>query len=183
MEVKWTGIIYQQVEMIKLSSCKKLVRYPKQHDSWFDQRSVGTSWQCWVTNSSQRPSVVWTRILPILSVAAISYRQNLLLSILFLHLKSSHKSWSITLLTEIFTNAFLVNDSPMSSSVTRLSTWPLFKTIVIFQNKMSEIINKISSLEVCLYSMSSISHTKTNLTKTTRSTNAHDWRYNWGCQT
>ena len=144
--------------------------------------SVGASWQCLVTNNSQRPSVVWTRILPILSVAAICYRQNLPLSILFLHLKSSHKSWSITLLNEIFTNAFLVNDFPIISSLTRLSTWHLFKTTVNFQNKMSEIINKISSLEVCLYSMVAIWHTKTNLTKTTRSTNAHGWGYNWVCQ-
>ena len=147
------------------------------------QRSVGASWQCWVTNPTQGPSVVWTRILPILSVVAICYTQNLFLSILFLHLKSSHKLWSIILLTEIFTNAFLVNDFPMSSSVARLSTWPLFKTIVNFQNKMSEIINKISWPEVRLYSTGAIWHTKTNLTKTTRSTNAHDWGYNWSCQT
>ena len=132
------------------------------------QRSVGATWQCWVTNPSQGPSVAWTRILPILSVVAICYTQNLFLPILFLHLKSHHKSWSIILLAEIFTNDFLVNDSPMSSSVTRLSTWLLFKTTVNFQNKMSEIINKISSLEVCLYSMAAIWHTKTNLTKTTR---------------
>ena len=147
------------------------------------QRSVGATWQCWVTNPSQGPSVVWTRILPILSVVAICYTQNLFLSILFLHLKSSHKSWNIILLNEIFTNAILVNDFPIISSLTRLSTWPLFKTIVNFQNKMSEIINKISSLEVCLYSTAAISHTKTKLTKTTRSTNAHDLCYNWGCQT
>ena len=147
------------------------------------QRSVGASWQCWVTNRSQAPSVVWTRTLAIVSVVAICYTQNLFLSILFLHLKSRHKSWSIILLTEIFTNDFLVNDSPMSSSVTRLSTWLLFKTTVNFQNKMSEIINKISSLEVWLYSAAAIWHTKTNLTKITRSTNAHDWGYNWSCQT
>ena len=142
------------------------------------QRSVGASWHCWVTNPCQGPSVVWTSTLPILSVVAICYTQNLFLSILLLHLKSSHKSWSIILLGKIFPNAFLVNDFPTSSSVTRLSTWALFKTMVNFQNKMSEIINKISSLEVCLYSTAAIWHTKTNLTKTTRSTNAHDLRYN-----
>ena len=147
------------------------------------QRSVGASWQCWVTNTCQGPSVVWTRTLPILSVVAICYTQNLFLSILLLHLKSSHKAWSIILLAEIFPNAFLVNDFPTSCSVTKLSTWALFKTMVNFQNKMSEIINKISSLEVCLYSTAAIWHTKTNLTKTTRSTNAHDLRYNWSCQT
>ena len=147
------------------------------------QRSVGASWQCWVTNPTQGPSVVWTRILPILSVVAICYTQNLFLSILFLHLKSSHKSWSIILLTEIFTNAFLVNHSPISSSVTRLSTWPLFKTIANFQNKMSEIINKISWLEVCLYSTVAIWHTEINLTKTTTSTNAHDGGLKWDSQT
>ena len=147
------------------------------------QRSLGASWQCWVINPSQGPSSVWTRILPILSAVAICYTQNLFLSILFWHLKSSHKSWTIILLTEIFTNAFLVNDSPMSSSVTRLSTWPLFKIIVNFQNKMSQIINKISSLEVCLYSTEAMWHTKTNLTKTTRSTNAHDWVQRCNCLT
>ena len=147
------------------------------------KRSVGASWQCWVTNSSQGCSLVWTRILPIISVVAICYTQNLFLLILFLHLKSSPKLWSIILLAEIFPNAFLVNDLPMISSLTRLSTWHLFKTTVNFQNKMSEIINKISSLEVCLYSMAAIWHTKTNLTKTTRSTNAHGWGYNWVCQT
>ena len=146
------------------------------------KRSVGASWQCWVTNSSQGCSLVWTRILPIISVVAICYTQNLFLLILFLHLKSSHKLWSIILLTEIFPNAFLVNDFPMISSLTRLSTWHLFKTTVNFQNKMSEIINKISSLEVCLYSTATIWHTKRNLTKTTRYTNVHDWGYNWGCQ-
>ena len=140
------------------------------------KRSVGASWQCWVTNPSQRRSLVWT------SIAAICYTQNVFLSILFLHLKSSHKSWNLILLNEIFTNAILVNDFSMISSLTRLSTWPLFKTIVNFQNKMPEIRNKISSLEVCLYSTAAIWHTKRNLTKTTRSTNAHDWGYNWGCQ-
>ena len=142
------------------------------------QRSVGASWQCWVTNPTQGPSVVWTRILPILSLKAICYTEDLFLSILFLNLKSSHKSWTIILLTEIFTNAFLVNHSPISSSVTRLSTWPLFKTIVNFQNKMSEIINKISWLEVRLYSTVATWHTKT-----TRSTNAHDGGFNWDSQT
>ena len=146
------------------------------------KRSVGASWQCWVRSPTQGRSLLWTTILPIISVAAICYTQNLFLSILFLHLKSRHKSWSITLPTEIFTNDFLVNHSPMSSSVTRLSTWPLFKTTLNFQNKMSEIINKISSLEVCLYSTATIWHTKRNLTKTTRYTNVHDWGYNWGCQ-
>ena len=145
------------------------------------KRSLGASWQCWVTNPTQGPIVVWTRILPTLSVVAISYTQNLFLLILFSHLNSSHKLWSIILLTEIFPSAFLVNDFPMISSLTRLSSWHLFKTTVNFQNKMPEIINKISSLEVCLYSMAAIWYTKTNLTKTTRSTNAHGWGYNWVC--
>ena len=146
------------------------------------KRSVGASWQCWVRSPSQGRSLLWTTILPIISVAAICYTQNLFLSILFLHLKSSHKSWNIILLNEIFTNAILVNDFPIISSLTRLSTWPLFKTIVNFQNQMSEISKKISSLEVCLYSTAAIWHTKRNLTKTTRWTNAHDWGCNWGCQ-
>ena len=147
------------------------------------QRSVEASWQCWVTNPCQGPSVVWTRTLAILSVVATCYTQNLFLSILLLHVKSSHKSWSIILPAEIFLNAFWVNYFPTGSSVTRLSTWPLFKTTVNFPNKMSEIINKILSLEVSLYSTAAIWHTKTNLTKTTRSTNAHVLRYNWSCQT